>query len=98
MSFWKPAWKPTHEERLSLILPDCEGLRDRLLKWGKNNFVIAYCPQELIIYLFVEGDLGFNVEGVKFFGVATSNNCGPIDILTFGPLLDKIVVCDVRNP
>lgn len=96
--FWTTPWKPTHEEKLSFILSDCNNLKNHLLSWEKKNFIIAYCPKKLIIYIFVEGDMGFNIEGWKFFNVETFNNCGSIDVLTYEPLADKILYYDSRIP
>jgi hypothetical protein len=97
MLFWKTPWKPSHEEKLSLILPDCEHLKNTLLKWNKRNFLIAYCLETFVIYIFVEDDMGFEIEGWRFFFVQTLNNCGPIDVLTFEPLIGKIVFYDSKT-
>ena len=96
MSLWRKAYVPTPEENLSRIVPECDKLRDYLVKWKKTDFVIAY-SEDFVIHIFVEGDLGYNVEGTPFFSVATFNNCGPIDVLTFELLVGKIVVHDVRG-
>ena len=59
--------------------------------------MIAYCPETFVIYIFVEGDIGFNIEGWQHFNVETVNNCGPIEVLTFSPLVGKIIFHDSRT-
>ncbi len=41
--------------------------------------------------------MGFEIEGWRFFFVQTLNNCGPIDVLTFEPLIGKIVFYDSKT-
>jgi len=69
----------TYEENVTKIKRACQSLRDHLVSWERKDFIIGYCIKELKIYIFVAGNLGFDVEGWDGFSVDSQQDCDIID-------------------
>ena len=84
----------TYEEKVDRIKKTCQGLRDNLIQWGKQGFIVGYHIKELKIHIYVIEDLGFDVEGWGGFFVETHHNCGILDPSYLALYLEDIEIVD----